>query len=92
MLRNEWAGQSSLPEILAAFVLPNNPAIAHILRDAADLLGDWTEDPSLSGYQSQDPKRSYRMAAAIYASILKLDLTYINPPASFEEDGQRVRM
>ena len=32
------------------------------------------------------------MAAAIYAAIQKLDLTYINPPASFEEEGQRVRM
>ena len=56
LARNEWAGQSSLPEILAAFVLPNNPVIAHILRDAADLLGNWTEDPSLSGYQSKSPR------------------------------------
>ena len=92
LARNEWAGQSSLPELLAAFVLPNNPVIAQVLREAADLLGEWTGDPSLSGYQSKDPKRSFLMAAAIYGAMQKLELTYINPPASFEEEGQRVRV
>ena len=28
---NEWNGTTSLPEILAAFVLPNHPALAPIL-------------------------------------------------------------
>jgi hypothetical protein len=29
---NEWGGVTDLPEILAAFVLPNDPAVARILK------------------------------------------------------------
>src|SRR5690349_20712583 len=36
LARDEWSGLSSLPEILAAFVLPNHPAVERIVRDAAD--------------------------------------------------------
>src|SRR5262252_8117946 len=36
LARDAWSGLSSLPEILAAFVLPNHPAVERILRDAAD--------------------------------------------------------
>jgi len=92
LARDEWSGLSSLPEILAAFVLPNHPAIQQILRSAADLLQDWTGDPSLSGYQSKDPRRVYTTAAAIYGALQELGLTYVNPPASFEDQGQRVRL
>jgi len=92
LARDEWAGLTSLPEILAAFVLPNHPAIEPVLRGAAELLETWTGDPSLGGYQARDPKRVYRMAAAVYGALQKLELTYVNPPASFEDEGQRVRL
>ena len=72
LARNEWGGLSSLPEILAAFVLPNNPVVMQVLREAADLLGEWTGDPSLSGYQSRYPRRSYLMAAAVYGAWIQL--------------------
>ena len=89
---DEWGGLSSLPEILTAFVLPNHPANNGLLSSAAKLMEGWTGDPSLSGYQSKDPARTYQMAAAAYGAIRQLGLTYINPPASFEEEGQRVRL
>ena len=92
LARDEWNGLSSLPEILAAFIMPNHPAIQGILRHAADILAKWTDDPSLSGYQTRDPKRVYMMAAAVYAALQQIDLTYINPPASFESEGQRIRL
>src|SRR5262245_3918 len=57
LARDEWGGLASLPEILAAFVMPNHPVVEHILRAAADILESWTTDPSLSGYQSRDPRR-----------------------------------
>lgn len=56
LARDEWSGLGSLPEILAAFVLPNHPAVEDLLSEAARILGGWTGDPSLSGYQSRDPK------------------------------------
>jgi hypothetical protein len=91
LARDEWSGLTSLPEILAAFVMPNHPAVEPILRAAADILGDWTGDPSLSGYQAKDPGRVYTTAGAIYAALQRLEITYINPPASFETQGQRIR-
>jgi len=92
LARDEWGGLSSLPEILAAFALPNHPAVEEILKDAAGILRGWTGDPSLSGYQSKDRRRVVMIAAAIYGALQKQNLTYINPPASFETEGQRVRL
>ena len=92
LAHDEWGGLSSLPEILAAFVLPNHPAVSQVLRSAADVLSHWTGDPSLSGYQTKDPGRVFRTAAAVYAALQNLDITYVNPPAGFEDQGQRVRL
>ena len=92
LARDEWGGLNSLPEILAAFVLPNHPIIERVLVDAASTMGKWTNDPSLAGYQRKDPKRTYQTVGAIYTAIRNLQLTYINPPASFEGEGQRIRL
>ena len=50
---NEWGGLSTLPEILAAFVMPNQPAVERILGRMRDVLKEQTGDGSLSGYQQQ---------------------------------------
>ena len=88
---NEWNGTTNLPEILAAFALPNHATIGKILIAARDILIEQGKDPSLSGYQAQDPKDVWKITAAIYYAISKVDLTYINPPASFERTGQKIR-
>ncbi len=89
---DQWHGYGSHPELLAAFVTPNHPAVSQILGQAAQLLGKWTNDPSLDGYQTQDPNRVLSQAAAIYAAIQSQNIVYCVPPASFEEMGQRVRL
>ena len=91
LARDEWGGLSSLPSILAAFVLPNHPAIDPYLTKTASILAQWTGDPSLNGYQTQNPERVYKTVAAVYEAIRLQGLTYSNPPISFEEEGQRVR-
>ena len=75
---------------LAAFVQPNAPAVTPILRAASDLLLRKTRDGSLAGYQG-GPERAEQIAGAIYESLRGLEVTYINPPASFERTGQKVR-
>ena len=92
LARNEWGGVASLPEILAAFVLPNHPAVVRILKGAGDYLQSWTNDSSLSGYQTGDAQRVALMAAACYTAIQALHFRHINPPASFEQEGQKVRL
>ncbi|MFT8716798.1 DUF4011 domain-containing protein [Gluconobacter potus] len=91
LARNEWGGLSGIPDILAAFVLPNDPAIARILRNASDIMRQAGQSPSLEGYQG-DKTRVWAQAQAIWCAICSLDITYINPPASFIEHGQRIRL
>jgi len=49
---NEWGGTAGIPDILAAFVQPNDPAVARILRSASDLLRTGGRADTFEGYQS----------------------------------------
>ena len=88
---NEWGGTRSLPESLAAFVMPNHPAVETLLRQARQHLERWTGNPAFEGYQGRDPNRARLQAAAIFSAIADLDITYVGLPASFEKSGQKVR-
>ncbi|MBN1421345.1 MAG: DUF3320 domain-containing protein [Planctomycetes bacterium] len=88
---SEWAGGRSLPEILAAFVLPNHPEVEKLLRAAGERLQAATGDSSIAGYQTRDPVRARAIVAAIHDAACALGLSYVNPPASFETAGQKVR-
>ena len=91
LARDEWGGVGEMAQILAAFVSPNDPAVAGVLKEAARLLEAAGHDGSLNGYQSGDPRRAYLLAGAIWSAVTGLGLTYAVPPASFERDGQKVR-
>lgn len=69
LARNEWCGLVSLPEILAAFVLPNDPAVGKILSRASDILKEMTGRSALNAYQDKNRKRSWEQIAAIYKAI-----------------------
>ncbi len=88
----EWPGVSVLPELLAAWVMPNDPALRPVLKAASLRLGQETGDASLAGYQGQDKQRVAHIAQAIYDALRALELGYVNPPASFEEHGQKLRL
>ena len=90
--RNEWGGIQELPEILAAFVQPNSPFIQEILRTAAKVLESYRRDPKLDGYQSKSRKRVGEMINAIWSAVIRQDLAYAEPPASFENTGQKIRL
>ena len=91
LARDQWGGLSDMAQVLAAFVSPNEPAVAKLLKDAARLLEAAGHDGSMDGYQSGDPRRVYMLAASIWSAAAGLGLTYAEPPASFENDGQKVR-
>lgn len=92
LARHEWGGSISTPELLAAFVTPNDPGVAEILRDASDKLREHGRQPSLEGYQSQSRDRVWEIAAAIWSSVVARRIIYAEPPASFETRGQKVRL
>ena len=71
-------------ELLPAFVTPNDPALAALLRSVATLLGQHGHPTALDGYQSGDPNRAYLLAAALWSAVAGRSLVYANPPGSFE--------
>jgi very-short-patch-repair endonuclease len=89
---DQWPGVSILPEIMAAFVTPNNQQIPKIIHQASSLLGKWTGNPSFDEYQSRNPNRVRKQMAAIFETIANLQIVYCSVPASFEEEGQRIRL
>lgn len=89
---NEWGGAGYMPELLAAFAMPNDPAVDGILRDAAQVLRRAGKTDSIEGYQSGSRARVWEIAAAIYTAIANMGIAYAVPPASFERDGQKIRL
>ncbi|RWM47846.1 MAG: DUF3320 domain-containing protein [Mesorhizobium sp.] len=91
LARDEWGGVADMAQLLPAFVMPNDPGVAPILRAAAERLAAHGHPSGLDGYQSQSPQRAFMLTAAIYSAIAGIGLHYAEPPASFESRGQKVR-
>ncbi|MFM7259186.1 MAG: DUF4011 domain-containing protein, partial [bacterium] len=86
-----WSGMTTHCESLAAFVTPNSPAIAEILRDAARRLNEKTGSGALDGYLSQSAERVQRIAESCYEALAARGISYVVLQASFEKEGQKVR-
>lgn len=89
---DQWPGTGICPEVLAAFVTPNHPSVANILSDARAVLGALSGRDALDGYQSGSRQRVVQIAEACFNAALAREIGYINPPASFDREGQRVRL
>lgn len=90
LARNEWAGIGCVPQMIAAFVQPNDPAIDRILKSASRVLQRADRSGSIDGY-AHGSKRAWELASAIWTAVLQRQLSYALPPASFELAGQKVR-
>jgi very-short-patch-repair endonuclease len=90
LARNQWGGLAHLPDMVAAFVQPNEPFIDRLLSQAAELLREAGKNPALNGYQG-GAKHAWEIASALWASVGAMGLNYALPPASFEHTGQKVR-
>jgi very-short-patch-repair endonuclease len=88
--RNQWGGIGQLPEMLAAFVQPNDPAVERVLKQASGILAKSLKNPSLNGYIG-GPKGAWEIASAIWSALASHTLSYALPPSSFEIGGQKVR-
>ncbi len=87
--RLHWGGMGSMG-LLAAYCMPNDPAIDRILKMASETLRAAGEPDEINGYE-RSPKQVWLLASAIWAAIAKLNLSYALPPASFEAEGQKIR-
>lgn len=89
---NEWGGAGYMPELLAAFSMPNDPAVDRVLRDASLILRKAGKPDGIDGYEAGSRQRVWEIASAIYTAICNLGITYALPPASFEHNGQKIRL
>lgn len=83
--------------LLASFVRPNHPEVAAIAREAADLLGVATNDPSFMAFQLDDIDKAAQRADAtvdaIYGALQARRIAYSEPPPGWDytTEGQRIR-
>ena len=75
---DQWAGTRSLPELLAAFSMPNSVVVDRLLGKASALLRKSDAGLSLDGYQSKNRERVWKQVSAIYSALLAEGLHYSN--------------
>ena len=88
--RTQWCGIGHMPEMIAAYVQPNDAQVERLLKKSAAILRHYKKDAALDGYAG-GPKRAWELVSAIWAAIGSMGLDYALPPASFERAGQKVR-
>jgi very-short-patch-repair endonuclease len=88
---DQWGGTRGVPELLAAFSLPNNPIVDRIIHAAAETLGKSGNGLSIHGYHAKDRHDVWAQISAIYGALAKYELQYSVPPASFASNGQKIR-
>lgn len=88
--RNQWGGLSHLPDMIAAFVQPNEPAVERLLKQTADVLRKHGKQSALNGYEGGS-KRAWELASGVWSAVASMGIDYTLPPASFEHTGQKVR-
>lgn len=88
---DQWPGTKSLPELLAAFGMPNNPAVDVMVGKASTLLRRERPELAMDGYSSHDRAAVWAQVSALYSTLRAENLQYALPPASFGTQGQRIR-
>jgi len=89
---NEWGGGGYMPELLAAFCTPNDPAVDRLLGQASQVLRKAGKPDAIDGYTTNSRERVWLLASAIYSAVVRMQLSYALPPASFEKNGQKIRL
>ena len=92
MAFDQWLGTTILPQCLASFSMPNQPAINNLILKAAVKLKEIAGTSSFTEYQDGDPQTVLKQIAAIFAAIHEENLVYRSIPASYETVGQRITL
>lgn len=92
MAFDQWLGTTVLPQCLASFSMPNQPAINNLILKAAVKLKEIAGTSSFTEYQDGNPQTVLKQVAAIFAAIHEENLVYRSIPASYETVGQRITL
>jgi hypothetical protein len=88
--RDQWLGDPRLVVLTTAFVQPNHPDVARVMTRTSEILKSRGR-PGISGYQAEGTGQHHAIAQAVFEALQGFVKTYINPPASFETVGQKLR-
>ncbi|MGV3771180.1 MAG: DUF4011 domain-containing protein, partial [Sphingobium phenoxybenzoativorans] len=91
LARDHWGGAGTMAELLPAYAMPNDPAVDRIVKAASDVLRRAGRPDAIDGYNAKSRSRVWEITSAIWSAICDLRLSYVLPPASFENVGQKVR-
>ncbi len=85
-----WGGEKQPLELLASFSQPNAASLLPILKRASEWLNE-KQLGSLNGYQDKNNEQVFNQIQAIWQALNEQELHYIVNPASYIEQGQRIR-
>lgn len=91
LARNQWGGAGSMPELLAAFCTPNDPAVDRVLKSASDVLRRAGRPDGIDGYKEGSRQRAWELTSSVWSAVCGYRISYALPPASFEQEGQKIR-
>jgi hypothetical protein len=85
-----WIFTTGRETNVAAFSQPQHPAVRDVLNGAERILKSKGESPAWAGYQVLEAVDG--LVDSVYQSMLTRDITYSEPPASWDlPGGQRIR-
>lgn len=91
LARNDWGGAGSMPELLPVFCTPNDPAVDRVLKAASDVLRRAGRPDGIDGYEARSRQRAWELTAAFWSAVCGYQISYALPPASFAQNGQKIR-
>ena len=91
MPKNQWAGFNGMPDLLAAFCMPNSEFTEELVRSVSETLSASGLPPQIDGYQSKTRDKPHQMLSALWNVIKSKQISYVNPSPSFATKGQRIR-
>ena len=90
---DEWDGNSCGVQHLASFVLPNDKVVKDTIRIGDEYLGKLTNNSlQFCGYQSGKKEDVLNQISSLFYALKSLNISYCVPKASFEKDGQKIRL
>ena len=77
--------------LLTTFVTPHDPVLDTVLAKAQPHLAKLDKAAQWDGYQQDKPEVIDAQVNAIVSALQEMNITYMNPPTSWDQEGQKLR-
>jgi len=77
--------------LLTTFVTPHDPVLDTVLTNAQPHLAKLDKTAKWDGYQRDEPEVIDAQVSAIVSALQEMNITYMNPPTSWDQEGQKLR-